>query len=103
MNDELRQPVDRRYHGGLTVQLSVEASALLHRALEADEDARDVVSGCVESMLGSALDDSDLSYQEAIRGAKQRRLAREQEAQERLAAIRSYQETTHAAAGKEGH
>ena len=34
MNDLARDPACRRYDGGVTIQLSQEASGLLHRALE---------------------------------------------------------------------
>ena len=98
MNDDARHPLSLRYGGGVTVQLSIEASELLHRALESDEDPRDVISGCVESMLGCALDDADLSYNEAIQAAKEWRLAREQEGRQMHAALQSYHERKQTAA-----
>ena len=57
MNDDSRQSLHRRYGGGYTAQMDIEASALVSRFQEATGcDLRDIVSACV----GYTLDETHL-------------------------------------------
>lgn len=98
-NDDLRQPLHRQYNGGYTVQLDLQASALLARYVrqDGDDDPRDVISGAVESMLRCVLDDGEIGFQEGVQRARKERLADAAEKAKRDEAMLSYQSRKEAA------
>ena len=66
--------------GGVSLQLSPEASGLLHRwrPLDKADDIRDVVSGAVVVLLGSALNgETSRALEECIQRARRKREATE--------------------------
>ena len=87
MNDDSRQSHHRQHGGGFTQRLNGVASELLWRYLrESTDDPRDVVSGCVISLLRCQLDDLSLDLRQAVQQAKEGRLAEEDYRQRRNAA-----------------
>ena len=90
MNDDCRQSVHLQYGGGYSVQLSIQASALLARYSESGDDPRDIINGAVESLLSCGLDDTSIRLSDAIAEAKRVRLAAEADRQQRNAATAAF-------------
>ena len=90
MNDDSRQSLHRQYGGARSLQLSIQATALLARYSGSEDDPRDIINGAVESLLSCDLDDTSIRLSDAIAQAKQCRLAEEADRQRRNAATAAF-------------